>query len=199
MSTLIKHRNINNSLIPKLNIPDTIYIKEAGLLIWDNKKIAEDEGLTERFKISVEIYNENLVNNLALNSLSNSDYQSYLRLIQDLKDKYIYIDNPSHSEDYTNFLAKVNQATNDKYGLTYYKRINPNEDRLVYRVVYHIADKSTNSLNIVIQLKSCIGHEYRLNPNGPIIVRFSDLEVEDYFDEINTNDIYNPSLTELDW
>ena len=62
MSTLIKHRNINNSLIPKLNIPDTIYIKEAGLLIWDNKKIAEDEGLTKRFKINVEIYNENLVN-----------------------------------------------------------------------------------------------------------------------------------------
>ena len=199
MSTLIKHRNINNSLIPKLNIPDTIYIKEAGLLIWDNKKIAEDEGLTERFKINVEIYNENLVNNLALNSLSNSDYQSYLRLIQDLKDKYIYIDNPSHSEDYTNFLAKVNQATNDKYGLTYYKRINPGEDRLVYRIVKPSINKNTNKLETIIQLKSCIGHEYRLNPNGPIIVRFSDIEVEDYFDEINTNDIYNPSLTELDW
>ena len=42
MSTLIKHRNINNSLIPKLNIPDTIHLKEAGLLYWDIAKISSD-------------------------------------------------------------------------------------------------------------------------------------------------------------
>ena len=198
MSTLIKHRNINNSLIPKLNIPDTIHLKEAGLLYWDIAKISSDLGFNSN-KVDYVVHNESAMNKIAESKLDNKSYQTYLRLVQNLKDGYIYIDNPSHSEDYTNFLAKVNQATNDKYGLTYYKRINPNEDRLVYRVVYPIADKSTNSLNIVIQLKSCIGHEYRLNPNGPIIVRFSDLEVEDYFDEINTNDIYNPSLTELDW
>ena len=40
MSTLIKHRNINNSLIPKLNIPDTIHLKEAGILYWDIAKIS---------------------------------------------------------------------------------------------------------------------------------------------------------------
>ena len=199
MSTLIKHKNMNNSIIPKLDIPDTIHLKEAGLLYWDNRRIATESNIEiSNLRLKFIINNVDSINKIAESKLDNKSYQTYLRLVQNLKDGYIYIDNPSHSEDYTNFLAKVNQATNDKYGLTYYKRINPNEDRLVYRVVYPIADKSTNSLNIVIQLKSCIGHEYRLNPNGPIIVRFSDLEVEDYFEEVE-GEIYNPSLTELDW
>ena len=198
MSTLIKHRNINNSLIPKLNIPDTIHLKEAGLLYLDIAKISSDLGFNSN-KVDYVVHNESAMNKIAESKLDNKSYQTYLRLVQNLKDGYVYIDNPSHSEDYTNFLAKVNQSTNDKYGLTYYKRINPGEDRLVYRIVKPSINKNTNKLETIIQLKSCIGHEYRLNPNGPIIVRFSDLEVEDYFDEINTNDIYNPSLTELDW
>ena len=198
-STTNKHKNINNSLIPKLNIPDTIWDKDNGMLYWDIIKLARNEGVID-YKTLLPM-KVTVLDSLASSKklLSDSDRQVLDRIIRDLNNRYFYENSPGNESDYTNFLAKVNLKLNDKLGLIYYKRINPNEDRLVYRISKPAIDKLTGKFETIIQLKSCIGHEYRLNPNGPIIVRFSDIEVEDYFDEININDIYNPSLTELDW
>lgn len=150
--------------------------------MWDISKITEVNNIDFNTEV---IYTSKFKSDYRL-----SDYQEEIdRLIDDIKNGYIYDNSPGNEADYTNCLV----VESNNFQLTYEKRITSEltNDRLIYEVVKPNFKRGFTILTITVRLSSCLFHDrlsQRLNSN-----------TEDYFDEVNTDDIYNPSLTELDW
>lgn len=193
--TLDKHAAKNKTNMQGINIPETIFNEDTGMLIWDEKKIAEIAGITGPYTIKYSVKDSAPALRIRNEILTKHDIEISNRIVEDLRKGYIYEDSPGNSNDYTNFLSvgsmEKTQAKVNNLSLIYYKRINKSNDRVTYFIGRPFASKANKTLTYYISISSYDGHVIR-DINGGIIKVFSETEDED--DGFFTN---NPSLDEL--
>lgn len=129
------------------SIPDTIEDLTSMRDMWDIPKITGVNNIDFNTEV---IYTSKFKSDYRL-----SDYQEEIdRLIDDIKNGYIYDNSPGNEADYTNCLV----VESNNFQLTYEKRITSEltNDRLIYEVVKPNFKRGSTILTITVRLFSLL-------------------------------------------